>query len=157
MNQKEIDFDNDSVNSSESSIKSGYKASKMINNYKKKKSRASRGSNDRSNSRIRVSKDLSREIRRRRATEDNNEPEEEKTTQPPNSMNMRPSFKSKTSAVPINKKSQIMKKYPPPIDQLHTWLYERAAKEIAKAKKNDDKVRWLKFACLIESLSKNIS
>jgi len=47
-----------------------------------------------------------------------------------------------------------MKKYPPPLEQLHKWLFERAATELVNSKKNDEKVKWLKFACLIKNLSK---
>ena len=35
---------------------------------------------------------------------------------------------------------------PPPLEQLHTWLYDEAAKGLAACKKNAEKVYWLKIA-----------
>lgn len=72
----------------------------------------------------------------------------------PNQYNVRPTVKSKTSVIATVKKNIIMKKYPSPLEQLHKWLFERAATELVNSKKNDEKVKWLKFACLIKNLSK---
>jgi hypothetical protein len=51
------------------------------------------------------------------------------------------------------RQSKTMKDLKSPLDQLKEWLLEHAAKELLKVRLNDDKVRWLKFACLIETIS----
>jgi hypothetical protein len=43
---------------------------------------------------------------------------------------------------------------PPPIDQLRNYLFEEAAKRLAATKKNRERIRWLKFACLADDISK---
>ena len=38
------------------------------------------------------------------------------------------------------------------LDELHEYLINEAANEISVAKTNDQKVHWLKVACLIETI-----
>ena len=61
-----------------------------------------------------------------------------------NPMTMRPQVKAKTSVLGGFRR-QLMKQ-PPPIEQLQEWLYAQAADQLSKSKKNDEKVRWMKFA-----------
>lgn len=69
--------------------------------------------------------------------------------------NLRLNVKSKTEGIPLSVRASWASKddLPTPLQQLQNWLLEQASDEIVKAKKNDEKVRWLKFACQTELLS----
>ena len=40
------------------------------------------------------------------------------------------------------------------IKELQNWLFQRAADRLTFVKTNDEKVKWIKFACMIESIGK---
>ena len=40
------------------------------------------------------------------------------------------------------------------IKELQNWLFQRAADRLASVKTNDERVLWIKFACMIDSVGK---
>jgi hypothetical protein len=86
----------------------------------------------------------------------NSEQEEHDDVVPANSPTKK-KYKSGSNSIDFGmagkRQAKTMVDLKPPLDQLKVWLLEHAAKELLKVRLNDDKVRWLKFACLTETIS----